>query len=558
MYQDAHASLTGAAASPEAETAMLRRGLRDLAAVSLLHGLWDGRAVRDIADGLCGTVYRLLDLDLSVVRVGGEDGFTVSYPPNAPGADELLRLAAVVRDPSGRAEPGIVAHVQDLEGLEALAGGRSSRPGFPSAIEALIFRAVSNEASIAARASHRLETARAAQQTLEAVVQQMPIGVLIAEAPTGRIIARNAAFDRIMAPLTAHAASPSGGDGDETMLTWERRLGLRRPDGSPYARERWPLERSLQGEVVSDEDIELLAPSGSTITLSVSSAPVVDGTGSVVAAVAAVSDVSARREADAVRDAFISMLSHELRTPTTSIYAGAQLLRRKSRAGAAAPDVDRLGIVDDIAVEAERLDRIVQNFLVLAKVDRGAEISGREPVLIQRLVPRMLDRERQRWPDRTFVNALPADLPPVAADEASVELVVRNLLNNAAKYGGPGVEVRVEATVGEGDVRTEILDTGPGVTELEAEQAFSLFYRSPRVSRASDGAGVGLYVVRSIVRSMGGSTWAAPREERGARFGFSLPQWADARAGDPEGASSGEGDIEAPIRVGRPVGAAIP
>lgn len=505
-------------ATLEAEIGRLRRGMRDLAAVTLLHGLWDGRTVAGIADGLCGTVYRLLDLDTSVVRVDGAQGvpIVVSYPPAVVDGTGLLERGeeALTAGDDLVEGSGMVVHRVDLDGIRALAVGVASRPGFPSDVEAMIFRAVANEASIAARASGRLDSARAANQTLESVIQQLPIGVAVA-APSGQLVLRNAALDALLQACAGSIPGPTFHD-----------LDAIREDGTPYTPGSWPLDRSLAtGEVVDEEEVVLRAGAGRQRVVSISSVPVRDHSGAVVAAVATVDDISGRKDTEALRDAFISMLSHELRTPVTTIYAGSQLLRRR---GMNAPDgagASSQELLDDIALEAERLDRIVQNFLVLARVERGAQVRGHEPVLIQRLVPRVVERERGRWADRSIVADLPAGLPPVGADEASVELVVRNLVNNAAKYGGPNVRVVVAAEASQREVVVRVLDDGPGLTPEEAARAFDLFYRSTRLSRTTEGAGVGLYAVSAAIAAMGGSTWARGRPEGGAEFGFTLPVW---------------------------------
>lgn len=505
----------------EAEVLRLRRGMRDLAAITLLHGLWDGRSVADIADGLCGTVYRLLDLDASVVRVEGVRGTTVvSYPPSGVDADAVLaRGEQVLSASDGLVEgSGTAAHRVDLDGIRALAVGVASRAGFPTDVEAMIFRAVANEASIAARASGRLEAARAANQTLESVVQQMPIGVAVAVASSGQLVLLNAALDALLVTC-------SGGAGEATFHD----LDATRADGTPYTPGTWPLDRSLAtGEVVHEEEVVVRAAEGRQFVLSISSVPIRDVSGAVVAAVATVDDISGRKDTEALRDAFISMLSHELRTPVTTIYAGSQLLRRRTALDA--PDGgggSSRELLDDIALEAERLDRIVQNFLVLARVERGAQVRGHEPVLIQRLVPRAVERERSRWADRSIVADLPPGMPPVGADEASVELVVRNLVNNAAKYGGPGVHVVVTAERREREIAVRVLDDGPGLTPEEAARVFDLFYRSSRVSGSAEGAGIGLYAVNAAIAAMGGTTWACGRPEGGAEFGFTLPVWSE-------------------------------
>jgi two-component system sensor histidine kinase KdpD len=103
-----------------------------------------------------------------------------------------------------------------------------------------------------------------------------------------------------------------------------------------------------------------------------------------------------------------------------------------------------------------------------------------------------------------------------------VEQIMRNLLDNAAKYGPPNgtVEVRVDAT--DGRPRILVLDRGPGIDPAEAERLFEVFYRSERTSRVA-GSGIGLFVAHRLVESIGGTIWARPRDDGpGAEFGFRL------------------------------------
>jgi len=143
-------------------------------------------------------------------------------------------------------------------------------------------------------------------------------------------------------------------------------------------------------------------------------------------------------------------------------------------------------------------------------------------VLLQRVLPTVVGSEEGRWPDVTFSLDVPPGLPTVVADPTYVEQVIRNLLSNAAKYGGHGttVETRVDADTRE--VRVRILDDGPGFPPEEADRLFELFFRSARTARAAAGAGIGLFVCARLIRAMGGRIWAANRPEGGSEFGFSL------------------------------------
>lgn len=249
--------------------------------------------------------------------------------------------------------------------------------------------------------------------------------------------------------------------------------------------------------------------SGSTLTLTADETIVV------------MRDVTEARRREAVRETFIGVLSHELRTPVTTIFGGAKLLARPT---STLDEETRQGIFRDIYEEAERLQRLVEDVVALNRFGEDVAEVGREPVLLQRLLPRVVASEDGRWPGVTFQLRVASGLPAVAADPTYVEQVVRNLLTNAAKYGWTDAVVIIEAERGQGEVVVRVLDHGPGFPIEERDRLFELFYRSPGTATTAGGAGIGLFVCARLVRAMGGRIWAAPRETGGAEFGFALPE----------------------------------
>jgi len=261
--------------------------------------------------------------------------------------------------------------------------------------------------------------------------------------------------------------------------------------------------------------------------------PSATASGAALGTILVVRDITEERNARTLRDAFIGVLSHELRTPITTIYAGSKLLARAESGSAETEPDDADGapkvpessargpLVADIAAEADRLYRLVEDLLVLAKFERGAtEILG-EPVLLQRVLPTVVRSEAARWPEARFEIDLAPDLPAVRADPTYAEQIARNLLANAAKYSEPGSLIELSARQVDGEVIVRVCDEGSGFMPDEADRLFELFYRSSTVSR-KPGAGIGLFVARRLVESMGGRIWARPRSPRGAEFGFVL------------------------------------
>ena len=238
---------------------------------------------------------------------------------------------------------------------------------------------------------------------------------------------------------------------------------------------------------------------------------------------AVISDVSWRQEAAQIRDRFLGVLSHELRTPVTSIYGGTQLLLGR---GARLDAETRTELLVSVAAESERLQRMIENLVALARIERGAEFAPTRPVLLDRVIRDLIDRERQLWPEITIHLSIPGPIQMVSAEEEYLGQVVRNLLSNAAKYSGPGSTVEVEVTDSDNEVVVTIRDNGPGIAEADTEKLFTLYYRAAHSSSAP-GAGIGLFICKELVAIMGGRIWARPRPDRGAEFGFSLPAYVD-------------------------------
>ena len=239
---------------------------------------------------------------------------------------------------------------------------------------------------------------------------------------------------------------------------------------------------------------------------------------------AVISDVSWRHEADQIRERFLGVLSHELRTPVTSIYGGTQLLLGR---GSRLDEETRTELLTNVAAESERLQRMIENLVAMARVEQGADFGGPRPVLIERLLKQLVERERRLWPEVTIKLTVDGPVQMVAGDEEYLAQIMRNLLSNAAKYSGSGATVEVVVMDGPDEVLVLVRDDGPGIAIEDADKLFNLYYRAAQQASTAPGAGIGLFVCRELVSTMGGRIWAKPLEEGGAEFGFSLPAYPD-------------------------------
>jgi signal transduction histidine kinase len=252
-----------------------------------------------------------------------------------------------------------------------------------------------------------------------------------------------------------------------------------------------------------------------------------------------------QKRANALREAFIGVISHELRTPITTIYGLSRVLRQRGES--LTPDVQRQAIVD-IEAESDRLFRLVEDLLVLSRAERGRVEFEAEPISLGRLAERIVDAEAERRPDREFELRLPPTLALIEAEPTYVEQVIRNLLTNAAKYSpgpekieveikveikaeikaeiveeAPAIDVLTTADRGRSEVVLRVLDRGIGVDDETIAQAFDLFFRTREASRIASGAGIGLFVSRQLIEAMGGRTWLLARDGGGTEAGFALP-----------------------------------
>lgn len=221
------------------------------------------------------------------------------------------------------------------------------------------------------------------------------------------------------------------------------------------------------------------------------------------------------------KDAFLAMLSHEFRTPVTTIYAAAQLLLRDP---AVVNDSRLSSLVPDIAAESERLLRLVDDLLVLTRLERGGLDAEHEPVLLQRVLPKVVTREQSRYAGRMVRLDVPVDLPPALGDQTFLEQVLANLLSNAFKYSEPSSEVLVIVRERGEDIEVRVHDQGIGIRPDQDKSVFALLYRSPEARLLAPGAGVGLYVCRQLVEAMGGRVWIEPTTGRGTVVAFSVPR----------------------------------
>jgi two-component system sensor histidine kinase KdpD len=226
-------------------------------------------------------------------------------------------------------------------------------------------------------------------------------------------------------------------------------------------------------------------------------------------------------ETDRLRQALLTSISHDLRTPLASVLGAASTLRDLD--AALAPEA-KAELLATIIAEAERLNRFIANLLDMTRLEAGAVAPNLAPQDVAEIVDTALRRVEAVLANHRVAVDLAPDLPTLRLDPVLFEQVLFNLLDNAAKYAPAGSTVTLRARRESGRVRLEILDEGDGLPESEVERVFDKFHRVRKSDRVRAGTGLGLAIARGFIEAMGGTITAANRRDRGgAVFTVMLP-----------------------------------
>lgn len=371
------------------------------------------------------------------------------------------------------------------------------------------------------------------QAFLKAIMQQTPIGLMIAEAPRGNILFYSEETPRM---LDHEIVTTSIGYEGHA-----RKHKALHADKTPYRAEEYPLTRALlTGEVVMQEDILYQHEDGRQIHLSVNSAPIRDPQGNILAAVIAFNDTSERYELERKKDEFIVMASHELRTPLTSIKGNLQLIQRQLQHllgssdstldGIGKATVERLAQWNERALRQLNVEcRLVNDLLDASLIQTRALRVSLEPDNLLQVVREVVDDMRVVAHTRPIYLNLPSlDEVPVMIDRVRIMQVLTNYLMNAITYSEKDQPVAVEVSFTENEAHVHIRDTGPGIGAEALDEIWDRFHRLGSFVDynrllGGGGLGLGLYINYALIQQHGGRCGARSTIGRGSDFWFTLP-----------------------------------
>jgi PAS domain S-box-containing protein len=384
-----------------------------------------------------------------------------------------------------------------------------SYPDLFSSNDKNLLQSFANQAAIAVYNAQLYGQVNYEKQRLDALLDSAADGMIILD--KYHIIERcNSAFEKLYG-LPRHEIQ---GKGHEEIIRW-----VKHPEGltlEEAVTSSWPLTPNAYLYV--EGDLERANPPA--LPVGITYAPLLAPDGNLRNIIATVRDITKFRTADEIKNTFVSIVSHELKTPVALIKGYVSTLRREDAKWDKSIIQDSLKVIEE---EADHLAAMIEDLLDASRLQAGGLTPNLADVSLPMLAERFAERFRTSDKRHTIVVDFPEKFPVILADENRVGQVMSNLISNALKYA-PSGEVRISGQVRPEQVIVTVSDEGPGIDPADIPYVFNRFYRSDQAVRQTKGAGLGLYLAKSIVEAHGGRIWVDPKPDTGARVCFSLPR----------------------------------
>lgn len=432
-----------------------------------------------------------------------------------PESSEIPAITRIINEISSLASYGLLTGV----GLPLVARGKvigvtfifRSYLGSFTNNDRVLLKSFANQAAVAVANAQLYRMATEEKHRMDALLDSAADGMLVLS-PNMEIVRANPA----LISLTQRFNTDLIGKMHDDLIQWAKP-----PAGMTLEKaveNGWPLSQKaylyVEGDLIRPDPYPPL-PVGITY------APLLNAENGLLNIIATVRDITRFREADELKSTFISIISHELKTPVALIKGYASTLRRTDA------DWDPEVVVDSLAVieeEADRLTGLIEDLLDSTRLQSGALSIKKTDINFPEIVRILVERFSCQAKDHTLRQDFPPGFPVVMGDETRLRQVLSNLITNAIKYA-PGGEILISGQVRPDEVILSVQDDGPGIEANDIPHVFDRFYRGPQAARNTKGAGLGLYLARSIIEAHGGRIWVEkPAASKGNRISFSIPR----------------------------------
>jgi signal transduction histidine kinase len=296
-------------------------------------------------------------------------------------------------------------------------------------------------------------------------------------------------------------------------------LEARDREGRPVWVRGWHRSARLPSvRTLPEQEIILRGADGIDVRAFVTGSYQRDPTGEITGAVLVLRDARRRMHHTVTGIEIVSTVSHELRSPLTSVKGYTSLLmNRWDRLG----DEQKRMMLEQVNHDADRVTRLITELLDISRLETGRLVLRRQMIDLSTLTDSVLDQMTMEYPGLEVTRHFDQPFPSVYADPDKVLQVITNLVENACKYGSPrGLEVRGDAT--DEEVALSVTDRGPGIPPEDLDRVFTKFFRRPEGKPT--GSGLGLWISRGLVEAHGGRLSVRSITGQGSTFRFTLPR----------------------------------